>query len=578
MEVTKVEEHRGPQRPSQDSPSEDATKQGDVEDDTSAKKPSAVKRTWNKLGLNVGILMMMFKGALPPTIALAVYQNSAFAAIYSTLGYLVAIMSVLSFCILPRSKFIQTMLLNIIGICIGSAVALLQVYCSVQARAHTTVAPSPSSNGPSPGASVVGYNSSASAVSGVWLFFNIYLVNTLRASRPQLQFPVIMYSIFANVAATYAPSFPTMTTGIAFVEKLLTAFLTGFAIATGVSLFIFPTTVRMTFFKQSAGFIAAIQGTLKAQTAFLQSLEREDVFTTPQAPKDEASEGKPSRSNKSKSVKPVSGSETERLKAAIGALGELHGKMYVDLPFAKREVAWGKLNGSEIDELFKLLQGIMLPLTGMGSTADIFQRIAHRWGWTEPEESQVEAARYEKERSRDAKSQWNEVMKTLHEPFQAVTEAMNDGLQHALYALELAKSPKASKRSGTLDDNTCASRDVEAEAGIMRPGDPEYAKYLAQRVDSFHEQRRGIIATIVQQRRTDMGPDAFNNLAEAVAVFDFERVDLSENLEKYQRNRRQLFLVLYVSVPAQKTLTTIKARIVEDIQRSWRRSAWLTDD
>lgn len=547
MVTTERMVEQGPQRQSQDSPFEVSTKDGHVEVAPAAKRPSAAKRTWDKLGLNIGILMMMFKGALPPTIAFAVYQNSAFAAIYSTLGYLVAIMSVLSFCILPRSKFIQTMLLNTVGICIGSAVALLQVYCSVQARAHTTVAPSPSSNGPSPGASVVSYNSSASAVSAIWLFFNIYLVNTLRASRPQLQFPVIMYSIFGNVAATYAPSFPTMTAGIAFVQKLITAFLTGFAIATGVSLFVFPTTVRMTFSKQSAGFITAVQGTLKAQIGYLQSLEREDVFTTPHATEDNVPGGKVPKSNKTKAAKPVSSLEAERLKAVIGALGELHGKMYVDLAFAKREMAWGKLTGSDIDELFKLLQGLMIPLTSLSSTADIFQRVAQRWGWTEPEDPSAEATPSEKGRSGTAKSQWNEIMRNLHDPFEAVTEAMNDGLQHVLYALEFGKPPKAKQNTSKANGDDDTSRDVEAEAGVVKPGDPSYAKYLAQRVDTFHEQRRGIITKTCQQRGVEVGTDSMDHLAQAASTFDLGRTDLSDDLERHQRNKRQLFVVLYVS-------------------------------
>lgn len=170
------------------------------------KKSSFTKRTWDKLGLNVGVLSMMFKGALPPTIAISLYQWTGFAETYSTLGYLVAVMSILSFAILPRAKFVQTMLLNIIGICIGACVALLSIYCSVQARAHTTAhranESKSASGGPSPGAAVAPYNSSASAVCAIWLFFNIYVSNTLRALRPQLQFPVIMYSIFANVAST----------------------------------------------------------------------------------------------------------------------------------------------------------------------------------------------------------------------------------------------------------------------------------------------------------------------------------------------------------------------------------------
>jgi hypothetical protein len=313
----------------------------------------------------------------------------------------------------------------------------------------------------------------------------------------------------------------------------------------GVSLFIIPITVRGTFFKQSAGFITAAQGTLKAQIGYLQSLEREDVFTTPQAPEDEIPEGKTAKTKAPKSVKPVSSLETEKLRAAIGALGELHGKMHIDLPFAKREMAWGKLNASEIDELFKPLQGIMLPLTGMSSTADIFQRIAQRWGWTE--NPSKEAMPSEKGRSAKAKSQWNEIMKTLHDPFQAVTEAMNDGLQHALYTLELAKQPKAKRSAGKSSGNIDASTDIEAEAGVVKPGDLGYAKSLAQRVDDFHEQRRGIIATGCQQRGIDIHASAMDNIAQADSMFDVERIDLSEDSEEHQRNKRQLFLVLYVS-------------------------------
>jgi glycerol uptake facilitator-like aquaporin len=98
------------------------------------------------------------------------------------------------------------MITNLIALCLGAAVALLVVYCSVQARIHTTAESKPSAAGsPTPGATLVTYNSSASAVSGIWLFFQIYAINAARAKFPQLQFPSIMYSIFVIVACTYSP-------------------------------------------------------------------------------------------------------------------------------------------------------------------------------------------------------------------------------------------------------------------------------------------------------------------------------------------------------------------------------------
>ena len=42
------------------------------------------------------------------------YEDTGFAMKFTTSGYLVAIMSIVSFAIMPRAKFIQTMVLNLV--------------------------------------------------------------------------------------------------------------------------------------------------------------------------------------------------------------------------------------------------------------------------------------------------------------------------------------------------------------------------------------------------------------------------------------------------------------------------------
>lgn len=74
-----------------------------------ANKPSKLKALWQKAGLDLPTVMMMFKGSLPPTIAIAMYQARDVQQVYQTLGYLVAITSVLGMCIMPRGMFIQNM-------------------------------------------------------------------------------------------------------------------------------------------------------------------------------------------------------------------------------------------------------------------------------------------------------------------------------------------------------------------------------------------------------------------------------------------------------------------------------------
>ena len=214
---------------------------------------------------------MMVKGGLPPTIAIAMYQADSIAAHYSTLGYLVAISSILGFCIMPRGKFIQTMSLNVIAICLAAATNLLALYCVTKAR-ESTSSPTPLGAPPS-------YNSSASAMCAVWLIVQIYLINVVRASRPQFQFPAILCSIFVVVSLTYGTQFPNMPAAISFMEKLFEAFLTGFALATGVHIVVFPTSSRKVAMKEMEGYLMLINGTLKTQTAYMVRFRMARIFS-----------------------------------------------------------------------------------------------------------------------------------------------------------------------------------------------------------------------------------------------------------------------------------------------------------
>jgi len=51
-------------------------------------KPSKLQEMWEKVGLDIGTLMMMFKGSVAPTIAIAFYQadsvRSQMATVFET--------------------------------------------------------------------------------------------------------------------------------------------------------------------------------------------------------------------------------------------------------------------------------------------------------------------------------------------------------------------------------------------------------------------------------------------------------------------------------------------------------------
>lgn len=79
-------------------------------------------------------------------------------------------MAVASQCLVPRAKFMKIMFYNLLSTCTSAALCCLGVLSAVKAREHTT----------HPGGSLDEYNSSACAVSAVWLIFAIWFVSQPR--------------------------------------------------------------------------------------------------------------------------------------------------------------------------------------------------------------------------------------------------------------------------------------------------------------------------------------------------------------------------------------------------------------
>ncbi|KAF2995670.1 hypothetical protein E8E13_002306 [Curvularia kusanoi] len=494
---------------------QDATVNGDSEEDSKSKKkePGKLKKTWDKLGLDAPTLLMMAKAALPPTIALAMLQADKPAQHFSTLGYLVAIISILGFCIMPRAKFIQTMTMNVLATCVGSALALLMVWSGVKAREHTTV----------PGAPPQRYNSSQSVVLGVWLFFQIYAVNALKAKFPQLAFPAIIYSIQVNVAATSGFLFQTPAQCESFIRRLLESFLTGFGIATGVSLFIFPVTCRKVVMKEMTGYIGLLKAAIGAHKGYIHTLEGSNMFGQMYTPEAESSD------DSDKERKPKAKPEIAAVKKTIGALQELHGKLTADLAFAKREVAYGKLTPDDLEAMFKHLRAILMPVLGLGSLMDIFERAAEVNHWDGDDMTE-----HDHELRQKAISEWNELFLFCHEPFDHIMNVMDEGLTHVMLRMQFIKPPK--KKKGQNQDDT------EAKGDAVKPGDKNFAEYMQKQADVFYSAKEPTLRHWVESKGIKLSTDYFS----CPDKLDEETLKRLPSITTRKRDQRQLYIVLYV--------------------------------
>ncbi|KJX98308.1 hypothetical protein TI39_contig418g00002 [Zymoseptoria brevis] len=510
-------------------PSDQALKHELSNDAAGEAKPSLRSRVaslWTSTGIDLRTYETMFKSALAPTISLAAFQGSGWANFFTTLGYLVIIMTILPVVIMPRSKFLQTMLISVVFVSLASSISLLGIYCMVTARINTTGDQIPGQGGAgtsglaTQGAATAGYNSSASAVAGVWLFFQIFIVSVLRAKLPQYNVPCIMWAVVANIACIYGPQFNTMVQGEAFVRRLLLACFTGFGIATGVSLLIFPLTSRVVFFKGMAGYIASLRGALQANLDYMHSLEEDDPFTV-------------ARTN-TIGDRPPKSEKAKVFKQKLAGLTAVHAKLSTDLAFAKREVAIGKLGPDDLQECFRRLRAIMIPTMNLSCMADIFVRVAEERGWdssVDMAQASVEDAANADEKIRiETVQEWHELMKYLREPFNAITATLLDGLDHIAITLQLASKPK--------------SDDVESSGSEPRPGDEEFAVSYARRRLEFLKSKEMMLRGWCNIHDINLPEDFFSN---PDADFDAPKWMQEGSLtEPHRQLRKQLYLCLYM--------------------------------
>lgn len=499
------------------------------------KSPGFVEKTMQKLGLNDVLLKSMFKGSVAPVIGLAIYQAPSVMRQLTTLGYLVGVITVLSLAVLPRGKFIQNMILNCLATAIGCAMAMLINYSAVQARLNTSdlreMAAFIQANGYAP------YNSSQSAVCGVWLFFQIWLSNTLRAKYPAFNIPVIIYSIVVNISCTFGPEFPTLATAETFIQRLLTAIFMGLAIATAVSLVIFPISSRQVVAKQMAGVLGLFKKSIVLEKQYLQGLEKEDMFAL-EMTETSAGRSEPEKKGGKKDKGPKLTKEQTNamaLRGTIGAIRELMGKIYGDMKFAKRDIAWGHLSAKDFGEMFNLIRMCVIPMTGIGTIMDIFQRVGRERGWDGEGPGEVGGffQRFKPIGKEESQRIWNDIMKQLHEPFEILAEAVTQGIDHAGILLKMFPQPKAQKKAAAQQGGTDA--DVEASGGELRPGQVGFSSVINAKVETFNS-RKGEILRLWAKEKGLCTDGNFENWAQ----------DSSRLFEKRRNDQAQLYVILYL--------------------------------
>lgn len=498
-----------------------------------------------RLGLDKPTLLMMFKGGIAPTIAISILQSTRVAMYYTTIGYLVGIISILSLSITPRGKFLQMWALNIIFACLGAAVALLVMWSALQARLHTESRP------PDPSTGLPPYNSSQSAVSGVWLFVLIWFANMIRSQFPSIKIPVIIFCIFINISCTSSPSITSTAAAEALVKKILTTMLTALGIGGACSLLILPVPSRQVSFGQMRGLVMLMRGAIKQEKLYMQSLEREDMFAKPHDVSSAVDGEDKSKSKKSPpgaeeaTAEPVTAAEARALKATIAQMRALAGKVEADLEFAKRDFSWGKFGPADLQVTFLRIRSCLIPIIGMSTLIDIFQRVAEKRDWLTDSGTPAEV----KAEKREEKRLWNEVMRQLHDPFEVLSQIVDQGLEHAAIQLEILPRPRAARK-----DKANGNEDVEAKGDLSSPGDADFGRVLDDKINSLKDVKVKVLKCWARERGMMQDNGGQSNTIRSDCL-DGDRD------EKHRRDQSQLYLLLYIEKLIQETSEAVNSLV-----------------
>lgn len=437
---------------------------------------------WTSLDLDSRSILMMLKGALAPTIMTAISQSDAIADITLTVGYLATLMSITSQGLMPRAKFLKIMSFNVLATCVAASLCCLVNYCSVKAREHSIPADASESVR-------TGYISDACAVAAVWLVVMIWAANAIRAWRPmELQDPMVSFSIFSTVTITRVGTFSTVSEGLLFISRLTKTFLIGFAIASAVSLLIYPITSRGNVFQDMRDYASLVQDALKRQIDFVTEISHSSVLV---------SHGLLSRTRTALDTEDsenTSGTRVtyglrqkqEVLRESMNKLNALHSKLNSDLYYSKDEIAWGKLSAGDLAKTALLLRDVLLPLSAMSMLPEILELIL--------QEEKSREVNEELSHSEDVALKQAEAEKTIETLQQHLSDTLHlstAGLQYFLITVQLITPKRLNKRDERKAGDSIA-RDEESIGESLNPLQTDFVSRFERALKDLLNRQRSL--------------------------------------------------------------------------------------
>ncbi|ORY84974.1 hypothetical protein BCR37DRAFT_377938 [Protomyces lactucae-debilis] len=325
-----------------------------------------------------------FRLAAGVTIALCLPQNAKISGLFSTVGYVLGIFTLL-FQIQATTRAAMVERVVLAGTFTGAIIpfCILGYFCAKSAKdpattqqtlvAYVTAQQQGIVRGPD-----IFYQGRAAAVAAVFLFILTWAANVLKTLFIAQTFTIFGGVILAGIIFIEGWLFPSWDQFYSLLRQLIYAIYASLAIAFACNLLIFPYNAREAYLSQVDKFLSTAEQMTSCQTDHFSTAHRRSQAESEKV-KDGASEG--SHETKQPKKKGLAGllgqrekpkpTQIEKLKGLRTALTGLATAIVQAKTPAKREFAYGHLKVNDLESLAKSCQSLVVPLFGLNLWSQI---------------------------------------------------------------------------------------------------------------------------------------------------------------------------------------------------------------
>lgn len=383
-----------------------------------------------RLTLDRHTVMMAVKTSIPPTVLLCAIQSSTWINFFQTQAYLAATISTCVMPTLPRARLVEHNFQFAFAMVLTYCWVLLGGWCALQARKHTTSSPD----------ELTAYNSSAEAVAAIFLMFWTWCAFTIKSALPPLAIQSTWAGIFGVVALPVAAQASSVQKLIADATSVLAVLLVGQAVGFANALIIFPQSCRGTFRKDMRVCLDGLVAVMRAQKRCTEDFRAKTM----------SAEGEDERDSSVRQLQSV-------LEPFISSIV----KARADVEYAEREVAWDRLDYTNLEHISSLLVELIPPASGLGSAADMLQQVVD--GYRSSDNAGGSTDSDETGDNLKTEEYWHGLEDKMHEQSSRIAHSIIEGAEHVKLILELADGRPFSRARPKHADE-------ENQESSMRPG------------------------------------------------------------------------------------------------------------